>query len=35
MSRFWDHFWPYQFWRFLVINTRMYMIAKGMIGPRH
>lgn len=35
MSKFSQRFMPYQFWRFLVINTRMYLISKGMIGPRH
>jgi len=30
MTSFWDRFWPYQLWRFLVINTRMYLIARRM-----
>ena len=33
MSRFWRGFIPYQLWRFLVINTRMYLVARGIIGP--
>lgn len=35
MNRFWRSFPPYQLWRFLVINTRMYLIARGVIGPHH
>ncbi len=36
MSRFWRRFIPYQLWRFAVINTKMYLIGKGLIGPeRH
>ena len=35
MNRFWRSFMPYQLWRFLVINTRMYLIARGVIGPHH
>jgi hypothetical protein len=35
MNRFWNRFFPYQLWRFVVINTRMYLIARGVIGPRH
>lgn len=35
MNRFWRSFMPYQLWRFIVINTRMYLIARGLIGPRH
>lgn len=34
MISFWDRFWPYQLWRFIVINTRMYLIARGLLGPR-
>ena len=33
MNRFWRTFWPFQAWRFVVINARMYLIAKGVIGP--
>lgn len=33
MVRFWRQFWPFQAWRFLVINTKMLLIAKGLIGP--
>lgn len=33
MNRFWRSFIPYQLWRFVVINTRMYLIAKDIIGP--
>ncbi len=33
MSGFWQRFIPYQLWRFVVINAKMYLIAKGMIGP--
>jgi hypothetical protein len=35
MSKFWRTFFPYQLWRFVVINTRMYLIARGIIGPHH
>ena len=35
MSTFWQRFIPYQLWRFVVINTKMYMIAKGFLGARH
>jgi len=34
MGAFWRQFIPYQLWRFLVINTRMYLIARGIIGSR-
>jgi len=33
MGRFWRRFLPYQVWRFIVINTKMYLIARGLIGP--
>jgi hypothetical protein len=35
MSKFWETFWPYQFWRFVVINARMYLIARGLLGSKH
>ena len=35
MGHFWRRFAPYQFWRFLVVNTKMFLIAKGVIGPSH
>lgn len=35
MGRFWRRFIPYQVWRFLVINTKMYLISRGIIGPHH
>ena len=35
MNRFWRAFVPYQFWRFVVINARMYLIARGLVGPHH
>ena len=35
MNRFWRRFWPYQLWRFAVINTKMLLIAKSVIGPKH
>lgn len=35
MSRFWRRFIPYQIWRFVFINAKMFLIAKGVIGPRH
>ena len=35
MGRFWRRFIPYQLWRFAVINTKMFLIAKGIIGPSH
>lgn len=35
MGRFWRYFIPYQLWRFLVINTKMYAIARGWVGPEH
>lgn len=34
MNGFWQRFYPYQFWRFLVVNTKMFLIAKGLIGPK-
>ncbi len=34
-SHFMERFWPYQFWRFVVINARMFLIARGLIGPSH
>ena len=33
MTRFWRGFIPYQLWRFVVINTKMYLVARGIIGP--
>jgi len=33
MGAFWRQFIPYQMWRFIVINTRMYPIARGLLGP--
>jgi len=33
MGAFWRQFIPYQMWRFIVINTRMYLIARGLLGP--
>ena len=35
MGTFWRNFWPYQIWRFVVVNTRMLAVAKGWIGPHH
>jgi len=35
MGRFWRYFIPYQLWRFVVINAKMFAIARGWIGPRH
>lgn len=35
MGRFWRRFIPYQLWRFMIINTKMFLIAKGIIGPSH
>jgi hypothetical protein len=35
MGRFWRRFLPYQLWRFTLINTKMFLIAKGLIGPKH
>lgn len=35
MNRFWRSFAPYQLLRFVVINARMYLIARGVIGPHH
>jgi hypothetical protein len=32
-SHFMERFWPYQMWRFIVINARMYLIARGIVGP--
>jgi hypothetical protein len=32
VGTFWRQFIPYQLWRFVVINTRMYLIARGIIG---
>jgi hypothetical protein len=32
MANFWQGFLPYQVWRFIVLNTRMYMIARGIVG---
>jgi hypothetical protein len=33
MGRFWRYFLPFQVWRFVVMNGKMFMIAKGKIGP--
>lgn len=33
MNRFWRSFIPYQLWRFVVVNAKMYLIAKGIVGP--
>lgn len=33
MDRFWRYFIPFQLWRFAIINAKMYLIAKGRIGP--
>ena len=33
MTKFWRRFIPYQLWRFAVINVKMYLIARGAIGP--
>lgn len=33
MGRFWRGFIPYQLWRFVAINAKMYAIARGWIGP--
>lgn len=35
MQRFWRAFIPYQLWRFVVVNTKMLLVAKGLIGPKH
>jgi hypothetical protein len=35
MGTFWRRFWPYQLWRFAVINTKMFAVAHGWIGPHH
>lgn len=35
MGHFWRRFPPYQLWRFAVVNTKMFLIAKGIIGPSH
>jgi hypothetical protein len=35
MNGFWQRFIPYQLWRFAVVNTKMFLIAKGLIGPKH
>lgn len=32
-SHFMQRFWPYQLWRFVVVNSRMYLMARGIIGP--
>ena len=34
MGTFWRQFIPYQLWRYHVLNTRMYLIARGLLGPR-
>jgi hypothetical protein len=33
MTKFWRGFIPFQLWRFVVINMKMYLIARGAIGP--
>lgn len=33
MNRFWRSFIPYQLWRFAVLNVKMYLVAKGIVGP--
>jgi len=35
MTNFWQRFLPYQVWRFIAINTRMYLIARGINRPDH
>jgi len=35
MSNFNRSFIPYQLWRFIVINAKMYAIARGWVGPEH
>lgn len=35
MGTFWRSFLPLQIWRFFTINLKMYLIARGSLGPHH
>ncbi len=35
MSSFWQQFIPYQLWRYVRMNVKIYLLAKGFIGPAH
>jgi len=35
MGLFWRYFLPLQLWRFVTINFKMYLIARGSLGPGH
>lgn len=35
MSKFSQQFIPYQIWRYLYLNVKIYLLAKGFIGPGH
>lgn len=35
MSTFSQQFMPYQLWRYVRMNIKIYLLAKGFIGPAH
>jgi hypothetical protein len=35
MSTFTQQFIPYQLWRYVRMNVKIYLLAKGFIGPAH
>jgi len=35
MSTFLQQFMPYQLWRYIRMNVKIYLLAKGFIGPAH
>lgn len=35
MSTFSQQFMPYQLWRYIRMNIKIYLLAKGSIGPSH
>lgn len=35
MGTFSQQFIPYQLWRYMRMNIKIYLLAKGYIGPKH
>lgn len=35
MATFSQQFIPYQLWRYLRLNIKIYLLAKGIVGPAH
>jgi hypothetical protein len=35
MYSFREQFIPYQLWRFIWLNGKIFLLAKGKIGPKH